>query len=152
MSNKKNFLGLVSVDDTKIIDDVKERIKNRAMLQESQQIAIKVLMKLNELGWSQINLAKKLGVSPQQVSKIVSGQENLTIATQVKLQNILEIPVLASYYENHMNKMEELILTIAKRVDKIVIQNSQINTNYEFSKLMKMERSIISPESYSIAI
>ena len=39
-------------------------------------------------------------VTPQQISKIVSGKENLTIETQIKLQNILNIPILASFYEN----------------------------------------------------
>jgi plasmid maintenance system antidote protein VapI len=57
-------------------------------------------MKLTELGWSQKELAKKMEVSPQQINKIVSGKENLTIETQIKLQTILDIPILASYYEN----------------------------------------------------
>ena len=47
-----------------------------------------------------------MNVSPQQITKIVSGKENLTIETQIKLQNILNIPVLASYYENRMTEME----------------------------------------------
>lgn len=106
MTNKKKFLALVSGEDAKTITDVKHRIENRAMLRESQQIAIKVLMKLDALGWSQKDLAKEMKVSPQQISKIVSGKENLTIETQIKLQNILKIPVLASYYENKMNAME----------------------------------------------
>ena len=53
------------------------------MLRESQNIAIKVLRKLDELAWSQKELAREMGVSPQQISKIVSGKENLTIETQI---------------------------------------------------------------------
>ncbi len=74
--------------------------KNRAMLLESQKIAVKVLMRLDELKWSQKYLAEIMGVSPQQISKIVRGTENMTIETQLKLQTILKIPVLASFYEN----------------------------------------------------
>jgi transcriptional regulator with XRE-family HTH domain len=48
----------------------------------------------------QCKLAELMQVSPQQISKIVSGSENLTIETQIKLQNILNIPILASFYEN----------------------------------------------------
>lgn len=70
------------------------------MLLESQKIAVKVLMRLDELKWSQKYLAEIMGVSPQQISKIVRGTENMTIETQLKLQTILKIPVLASYYEN----------------------------------------------------
>ena len=102
MTNKEKFLALVSKEKTGTLESNKERIKNRAMLRESQQIAIKVLKKLDELGWSQKDLAKSMEVSPQQISKIVSGKENLTIETQIKLQSILNIPVLASYYENKM--------------------------------------------------
>ena len=78
----------------------KERIKHREMLRESRKIALKVLIKLDELGMKQRELAGLMQVSPQQMSKIVSGKENLTIETQIKLQNILNIPILASFYEN----------------------------------------------------
>lgn len=116
MTNKEKFLALVSNEKTDTIERIKQRIKNRAMLRESQQIAIKVLMKLDELGWSQKDLAEKMGVSPQQITKIVSGKENLTIETQIKLQNILDIPVLASYYENKEKEKVEWIFNVKKQV------------------------------------
>jgi plasmid maintenance system antidote protein VapI len=59
-----------------------------------------VLNRLAELNWTQKRLAEAMEVSPQQISKIVSGKENLTIETQIKLQEILSIPILASYYES----------------------------------------------------
>ena len=46
MTNKENFLALVSNDKTDTLERNRKRIKNRAMLRESQQIAIKVLIKL----------------------------------------------------------------------------------------------------------
>jgi DNA-binding XRE family transcriptional regulator len=100
MTNKENFLAIVSKETPDTLEKNKDRIKNRAMLRESQQIAMKVLKKLDELGWTQKDLAKAMDVSPQQVNKIVKGQENLTIETQIKLQTILNVPVLASYYES----------------------------------------------------
>lgn len=99
MNNKEKFLSLVSDKETKTAEKSRERIKKRAMLRESQSIAVKVLKKLDMLGWSQKLLAEKLGVSPQQVNKIVSGKENLTIESQIRLQEVLDIPILASYYE-----------------------------------------------------
>ena len=148
MTNKEKFLQLVSGEDTTIIAEVKQRIKNRAMLRESQQIALKVLMKLDDLGWAQKDLAKAMNVSPQQITKIVSGKENLTIETQIKLQNILSIPVLASYYENKMTEMDEWILTIEKRVEKIVPQAIQISSNYQASKTVRLESYTYSQEYY----
>lgn len=131
MTNKEKFLALVSEEDSGTLERNRERIRNRAMLRESQQIALKVLMKLDDLGWSQKDLAEKMEVSPQQISKIVSGKENLTIGTQIKLQNILDIPVLASYYEKKAEKLEEMILSFEERIDKIVAQAVFVNNRYQ---------------------
>lgn len=109
MTNKDKFLTLLSDEKPDSLERNKERIKNRAMLRESQQIAIKVLMRLDELGWSQKKLATLMEVSAQQINKIVSGKENLTLKTQIKLQTILAIPVLASYYENKAEKVENIL-------------------------------------------
>jgi transcriptional regulator with XRE-family HTH domain len=104
MTNKEIFLKLVSKETTDTLERNRERIKNRAMLRESQKIALKVLIRLDKLNWSQRDLAKKMDVSPQQINKIVSGKENLSIETQIKLQTILDIPVLASYYEDKIKE------------------------------------------------
>jgi len=115
MSNKENFLKLVSYEKTPTVESVKERMRNRDMLHESKQIALKVLVKLEEVGWSQKDLANKMGVSPQQINKIVSGKENLTLETLVKLQNLLNIPLLATYNESDVNKSEEMAITTEKK-------------------------------------
>ena len=130
MTNKENFLALVSNEKTDTIERIKQRIKNRAMLRESQKIAIKVLMKLDEMGWSQKDLAQKMEVSPQQITKIVSGKENLTIETQIKLQNILDIPVLASYYENKEKGKSEFILNVEKQIVNVEKQFVMIHYDY----------------------
>jgi transcriptional regulator with XRE-family HTH domain len=148
MTNKEKFLALVSFEETGTLERNSERIRNRAMLRESQGIALKVLMKLDDLDWSQKDLAKALGVTPQQITKIVSGKENLTIETQIKLQNILDIPILASYYENKLNAMNHSIFTIEKRVEKIEIQAFEYCNNYQSTKIMKLERSDYSKEFF----
>lgn len=140
MTNKDKFNQLVSGEDNRTLADVKKRIKNRAMLRESQQIALKVLMKLDDFGWSQKDLAKAMEVTPQQITKIVSGKENLTIETQIKLQHILDIPVLASYYENKMTEIDQRIVTFEKRVDKMVVQAIENSNNYQSTKVLKLER------------
>lgn len=152
MTNKEKFSTLVSKEKTETLNRNKERIKNRSMLRESQRIALKVLLKLDELGWTQRDLAEKLEVSPQQINKIVSGKENLTIETQIKLQDTLEIPVLASYYENKMNTVQEWILTIEKRVEKIVMQSNQIHTHYQSFKTVKMEKQAYTQKYYPLAV
>lgn len=104
MNNKEKFLRLVSEEKTATLEKNKERIENRAMLRESQKIALKILSKLEELNWTQKDLAREMSVSPQHINKIVKGKENFSIDTQIKLQTILDIPILASYYEDKMKK------------------------------------------------
>ena len=105
--NKKNFKKLVSKTTTNTVSRNKERIKNRARLRESQEIALRVLDKLDDLGWTQVKLANELDVSPQQITKIVKGKENLTLETIVKLQEVLKIPILATYYEKALVQLVE---------------------------------------------
>lgn len=151
MTNKEKFLTLVSGEDTKTLKEVNDRIKNRAMLRESQKIALKVLTKLDELGWTQKELADKMEVRPQQITKIISGKENLTIDTQVKLQNVLDIPILASYYEQKINNVQEKIITIEKSVAIIITQTEEIKANYIDCSPIKLSHKAISIEYYSLA-
>ncbi len=91
---KEKFQSLVSPEKTKTYQRIKDRIANKPHLEISQAIAIKVLEKLDKLGWSQKELALKMGVSPQQISKIVRGTENLTLESLVKIEKVLGIQLL----------------------------------------------------------
>jgi transcriptional regulator with XRE-family HTH domain len=105
MTTQEKYDALISKEVSPALERAKERKKNRKRLRESQAIAIKVLNKLDELGWTQKRLASELGVSPQQVTKIVSGKANLTLQTQTQLQDILNIPILATWYEDAIEKL-----------------------------------------------
>lgn len=99
MNNKEKFQSLASQQSTNIVANNKARIKNRARLRAAQDIALMVLDRLEELKWKQVDLAKQMNVSAQQVNKIVSGKENLTLETIVKLENVLDISILHSTHE-----------------------------------------------------
>src|SRR5690554_2011156 len=49
-------------------------------------------------------------VSPQQITKIVSGKANLTLESIVKIQTILEIPILVSHLEKQLNDFFEKLI------------------------------------------
>lgn len=98
-TRREKFLELVSKEKNNTSTKNKERIAKRAMLRASGKIAFKVLERLDELGWNQKRLAQAMEVSPQYINKLVRGKENLTLATIVKLQQVLDIPILASYQE-----------------------------------------------------
>ncbi|PUZ26978.1 Helix-turn-helix [Chitinophaga costaii] len=75
-------------------EQVRARRENRAWLKKSAIIALKVLEALKAQGLTQKDLAGRLGVSPQQVSKIVKGHENLTLETITRLEQELGIQLL----------------------------------------------------------
>jgi len=65
--------------------------KNWEWLKMSSNVAFAVLEALDHLNMSQVELANKMNVSRQQISRILRGQENLTIETISKLQTALGI-------------------------------------------------------------
>lgn len=76
-------------------DRVKFRNENKGWLKKSSAIALRVLERLDTLGWSQVRLARELGVSRQMVSKIVKGQEKFNIETITNLEEALGIQLMA---------------------------------------------------------
>lgn len=70
------------------------RKANESWLDFSLKIAVDVLEALRVKKMSQAELAALVGVTPQQINKIVKGQENLTLQTIFKLQAALNIGLL----------------------------------------------------------
>jgi ribosome-binding protein aMBF1 (putative translation factor) len=72
----------------------KYRRENREWLKKSAAIAVKVLDALKAQNLSQKDLADRMNVSPQQINKIVRGQENLTLETISNLEIALGIQLI----------------------------------------------------------
>jgi transcriptional regulator with XRE-family HTH domain len=124
-TNKEKFLTLVTETDEKFIEEVKKREKERARLKASFMIGIKVLARLDELGWTQKQLAEAMEVAPQQVNKIVRGKQNLTLDTLVRLQEVLQIPLLASWYEKKSAQPKPVEMIKAKIFEQTLIYFKQ---------------------------
>ena len=72
------------------------RRENRRWLRYSGFIAISVMNRLDELGLTQKELAERMACSPQYVSKLLRGSENLTLDTISKLEECLGIDLIRS--------------------------------------------------------
>ena len=70
------------------------RRENRAWLKKSAIIAVRVLDALNAQYLSQKELAERTNISPREISKIVKGQENLTLKAISNLGIALEIQII----------------------------------------------------------
>ena len=73
-----------------------ERRENQKWLRYSQFIALKVLNRLEETHTSQKELATMMKCSQQYVSKLLKGNENLTLETISKLESALDIDLVHS--------------------------------------------------------
>ena len=69
-------------------------MQNKSWLRHSQRIAVKMLEKMDELSMTQKQLANMMGGSQQYVSKVLKGQENLSLETMSKIANCLKLSIL----------------------------------------------------------
>lgn len=77
-------------------------------LKKSIKIAIKLSRILRQRGMKQNQLADLLGVSPQQVNKILKGRENLTLDTVERIEMVLGIELITVLQED-----EQVVRTIS---------------------------------------
>jgi len=93
----KNHEILKKIDSGRRSDWLETRAKKRShkkARENARLVAIRVLTILRERNMSQTELAEKMGVSRQQVTKIVKGQENFTFETIDKLETALGVTLM----------------------------------------------------------
>lgn len=83
-----------SKKDTEWKKEAQERKSARQESRKSGMIATQLAFYMKTNGVSQTDLGKLLGVSPQQVSKILKGRENLTLGTIEKIESALNIDLI----------------------------------------------------------
>jgi transcriptional regulator with XRE-family HTH domain len=98
MNSKTNFQekldNLVSEDKSNGQERARFRKQNKDWLLKSAEIALRVIDTLKDKKMTQAELAIQLETSPQNISKILKGQENLTLETIVKLERSLGIDLI----------------------------------------------------------
>lgn len=77
-------------------EEAEWRRANRAWLRRSQLVAVKILDRMEEMNWTQQQVADLLGCSQQYVSRIVKGRENLSLEMLSKIEDALGVTVFAN--------------------------------------------------------
>lgn len=80
--------------------NVEWRRENMDWLEKSSDIAFRILDALDSVGWNKTRLAKEMGVSRQQISKYVKGEENFKIETICKLEKVLGVELVTIVHED----------------------------------------------------
>ena len=68
--------------------------KLKGWLQYSRRIAIKIALAMKQQNLSRQDVADRMGCSPQYVSRLLKGEENLSLETICKLEEALNISIL----------------------------------------------------------
>jgi ribosome-binding protein aMBF1 (putative translation factor) len=93
-ATKKSIKDISVQSQENWMEDVAWRKANKAWLRKSAAIALRILDALDELNWKKAKLAQEMGVSPQQVSKYVKGEENFKLETLCNLEKVLGIELV----------------------------------------------------------
>lgn len=85
-------------EESSWLDEAKERQQNKGWRKRSFQIAARILIEIRKQkpinGMTQKMLAEKMCVAPQYINKVVKGQENLTLETIAKFEEVLGITLI----------------------------------------------------------
>lgn len=137
INNIKNRLKESSKQDNTWIERAKYRKENKAWLDISFTIAVKIMSALkanktsNIFPKTQKELAKAMLCSPQYVNKLLKGTENLQLETITNIEQILNISLI---------QVPEFQTTIQVQVEKY-------NKYTKSDELVNVESSLLSYES-----
>ena len=76
------------------VEEAARRKENSNWLRWSQQLAVTLIGYMQDHGMKRADLASRLGVSPQYVSKLLSGSENLSFKSIANIEERLGITCL----------------------------------------------------------
>lgn len=94
MNSLKEKLLKEAIPDTEWLAEAQWRQDNETWLDISFKIAVRIGSVLKQKNMTQKELAEKMGCSPQFVSIILKGSENLTLETICKIEKVLEIKLI----------------------------------------------------------
>jgi transcriptional regulator with XRE-family HTH domain len=157
MNNLKEKIGAVISSKKSNWREKAQFRKNNPWLKEySSKIARRVLAVIEDKEeLNQVKLASIVNVTPQQISKIVKGQENLTLETIYKLSKALNYELITFSEYKHSQVFQVISydyenLSNDKSADiNIMIQN---NTTFNFFNLNILNDKILSGEVRSVTI
>lgn len=88
-----------SSERSAFVEDAKWRQENATWLKRSQHVALAIMDYMQDCNLSRNDVAKKMGVTPQYVSRILSGKMNFTFKTISVIEERLEIQLFNRFVD-----------------------------------------------------
>lgn len=119
--------GLIKNKPSGWLKKAKFRKENRKWLGYSSNIALRAFTAIEDIeGMNQKTLAEKLGVKPQYISKLLKGEQNLSLQTIGKLSEALGVELI-SFPEY---KYSQPLLGVQNELENFAI-NDKANSAYQ---------------------
>jgi len=115
------------------VQKVNYRKVNKKWLGYSRKIALRILAAIEDVpGMNQKKLSGLVGVSPQHVSKIIKGQENLTLQTIATFSEILNFELISfpSFKYNH--SLNIMFAVSSNGAEMIIMYDSHFINDYYY--------------------
>jgi transcriptional regulator with XRE-family HTH domain len=121
----------MSKDKLKVVERLRAKIlpENRIFVRKNLEISEQVAVLLKERGWSQKELASRLGKSESEVSKLLSGLHNLTLKSISKLEAELGNDIITTPMEA-CKKYKNTEYVTFKVYVPVTVQVDEVNTEY----------------------
>lgn len=147
MKDKIKKLKQFVVDDHSKWEDITHwHEESKDFIKKSTIVSIRILSILRRRGITQIELAERMCVSPQMVSKIIKGRENITLATLEKIENalgeiILDVPkedmpqqtfVIKKVYVSMPAIPESIILNTKERGRFSLVSSDEVSLEQQY--------------------
>lgn len=94
MNKIKKLRKVTSDNKSNWLEESEKKLAKKGARKNARKVALRVLHILRERGMTQMELAEKMGVSRQQITKIVQGRENFTFETIDKLEKALNVTLI----------------------------------------------------------
>lgn len=116
--------------------------ENKRFVSKNLDISQQIFAILEEKGWSQKDLAERLGKHKSDVSRMLSGLQNLTLKTITKLETILETNIILTPMKAKQQFEEIKYVTFTVEVTK----NDTAISKTQHNDFGAWEKSTTSPK------
>lgn len=105
------------------------RKDNEHWLKRSAKLAMKILLRLKECGMTQKELAERMGVSAQYISKLLKGNENMSLETIGRIESLLDMQLLEIVDDCHSK--DACVDTFADKQKLMIYRCTERSADYQ---------------------
>lgn len=117
MTNRDNFMKIVSDEKSDTISAIKKRVNNRDVLHIQQDYALKILVKIDELGINKNNFYQFIDLNQNETDLILRGKKKLNIILIEKINTFLNTNYIID---------DVIVLDKCKKDDYLISKHGEI--------------------------